>query len=97
MKALIKIGLIAAMGSSLFLTSCEGEYYVVDQPAEVYYDPGPPPFTGAIWIEGDWVYTGGHYARNHGYWARARTNRAWVKGNWEHNERGYTWRRGHWQ
>ena len=97
MKTLVKIGLIAVMGSSLFLTSCEGEYYVVDQPAEVYYDPGPPPFTGAIWIEGDWVYTGGHYARNHGYWARARTNRAWVKGNWEHNERGYTWRRGHWQ
>ena len=97
MKTLIKIGLVAAMGSSLFLTSCAGEYYVYDQPADVYYDPGPPPFTGAIWIEGDWVYSGGHYVHNHGHWARGRANRAWVKGNWEHNNHGYRWNRGHWQ
>jgi len=97
MKTLIKIGLIAAMGSSLFLTSCAGEYYVSDQPADVYYDPGPAPFSGAVWIEGDWVYSGGHYVHNRGHWARARANRNWAKGNWEHNNQGYRWHRGHWQ
>jgi len=97
MKTLIKIGLIAAMGSSLFLTSCAGEYYVSDQPADVYYDPGPAPYSGAVWIEGDWVYSGGHYVHNRGHWARARANRHWAKGNWEHNNQGYRWHRGHWQ
>lgn len=97
MKTLIKMGLIAALGSSLFFTSCEGEYYVADQPADVYYEPGPPPYSGAIWIDGDWVYSGGRYVHNRGYWTRARENRVWVKGTWEHNNRGYRWRRGHWQ
>jgi hypothetical protein len=35
MKTLVKLGLIAALGSSLFLTSCAGDYYVSDQPAVV--------------------------------------------------------------
>ena len=97
MKTLIKLGLIAAMGSSLFLTSCEGEYYVADQPADVYYEPGPPPYAGAVWIDGDWVYSGDHYVHHRGYWTRARENRTWVRGTWEHNNRGYRWHRGHWQ
>lgn len=97
MKTLVKLGLIAFLGSSLFLTSCAGEYYVSDQPADVYYDPGPPPYSGAIWIEGDWVYSGGHYVHNRGHWARARSGRTWVKGNWDHDNRGYKWHRGHWQ
>jgi hypothetical protein len=97
MKTLSKLGILAALGGSLFLSSCAGEYYVSDQPAEVAYEQGPPPYTGAVWIEGDWVYSGGHYVRNHGHWARARANRTYVKGSWVHNERGYTWHRGHWQ
>ncbi|MBS1521627.1 MAG: hypothetical protein JST50_11565 [Bacteroidetes bacterium] len=97
MKTLVKIGMIATLGSSLFLTSCAGEYYVSDQPADVYYDPGPPPYSGAVWLEGDWVYSGGHYVHNRGHWARGRANRTWVKGNWDHNNRGYKWHRGHWQ
>jgi hypothetical protein len=96
MKTLVKLGLVAVLGSFLFLTSCAGEYYVSDQPADVTYDPGPPPYSGAVWLEGDWVYSGGHYVHNRGHWARARSNRTWVKGNWDHNNRGYTWRKGHW-
>lgn len=97
MKTLAKLGLIAAFSSSLFLTSCAGEYYVSDQPADVVYDRGAAPYEGAVWIEGDWVYSGGHYVHNRGHWAHARANRTYVKGNWEHNERGYVWHRGHWQ
>lgn len=97
MKAISKLGLIAALASALFLSSCEGEYYVADQPADVVYDPGPAPYSGAVWIEGDWVYSGGHYVHNRGHWARARANRSYVKGSWTHNARGYSWHRGHWQ
>ena len=97
MKTISKLGLIAVLGSFLLLTSCAGEYYVSDQPADVVYEPGPPPYTGAVWIEGDWVYSGGHYVHSRGRWARARSGRTWVAGSWHHGPRGYAWHRGHWR
>ena len=96
MKTLAKSGLIAVLASSLFLSSCAGEYYVSDQPADVVYEPGPPPYSGALWIEGDWVYSGGHYVHSRGHWARTRANRSYEKGKWVHNQRGYSWHRGRW-
>lgn len=96
MKTLSKLGILAALGGTLFLSSCAGEYYVSNQPAEVVYDPGAPPYAGAVWIEGDWIYTGGRYVRSRGYWARPRAGRSYVRGSWYHGPRGYAWRRGHW-
>ncbi len=97
MKTISKLGAIFVLGGSLFFTSCVGEYYVTDQPAEVVYERPAPPYEGAIWIEGDWVWTGGRYVRSHGYWARRRVNRVWVTGSWYHGPRGYAWRKGHWR
>lgn len=97
MKTLAKTGLMAALGGTLFLASCAGDYYVADQPADVVYERPAPPYDGAVWIEGDWVWVDGHYAHQHGHWARARNGRAWVQGNWEHSNRGYRWHRGHWE
>ena len=54
MKTLSKIGMIAALGASLFLSSCAGEYYVSDQPADVVYEKASCALgEGAVWIEGD--------------------------------------------
>lgn len=86
MKTLSKLGMIAALSGYLFLSSCAGEY---ERPA--------PPYGGAVWIEGDWVWSGGRYVRHRGYWARPRAGRAWVAGSWNHGPRGYAWRRGHWR
>jgi len=97
MKTLSKLGAIVVLGGSLFLASCAGEYYVSDQPEDVVYERPAAPYDGAIWIEGDWVYSGGHYVRNHGHWARARSGHSYVAGHWEHSPRGYRWHRGHWQ
>ena len=46
MKTLAKLGAMLALGGSLFLASCAGEYYVSEQPADVVYDPGAPPYGG---------------------------------------------------
>jgi hypothetical protein len=97
MKTLSKIGVLAALGGSLFLSSCEGEYYVTDQPAEVVYDRPAVPYDGAIWIDGDWVWNGGSYVYTRGLWERPRGGRTWVRGSWYHGSRGYAWHRGRWR
>jgi hypothetical protein len=98
MKTLSKLGLLVSLGATLFLSSCAGEYYVADQPADdVVYEPGPPPYAGAVWIDGDWVWSGGRYIHSRGHWDRARTGRTYVRGNWNHGPRGYAWHKGHWR
>jgi hypothetical protein len=96
MKILSKLGILAALGGSLFLSSCAGEYYVADEPAEVVYERPVPPYAGAVWIDGDWAWDGGRYVYTRGYWARPRPGRVWARGSWYHGPRGYAWRRGRW-
>ena len=60
MKTLAKLGAMLALGGSLFLASCAGEYYVSDQPADVVYDPGTPPYADGVWVGEEWVWSGGH-------------------------------------
>jgi hypothetical protein len=97
MKTLSKLGILATLGASLFLSSCAGEYYVSNQPTDVVYDQGAPPYAGAVWIEGDWVYSGGRYVHSRGHWARPRSGRTYERGSWAHTSHGYTWHRGHWR
>ncbi|WP_183572205.1 hypothetical protein HDF18_03935 [Mucilaginibacter sp. X5P1] len=97
MKTLSKLGILAALAGSLFMSSCAGEYYVSNQPAEVYYARPAPPYAGAVWINGDWVWSGGRYVRHQGYWARPRSGRVYVAGNWYHGPRGFSWHKGHWR
>src|ERR1700744_4340508 len=97
MKTLSKLGIMAALAGSLFMTSCSGEYYVQSQPTDVVYVRPAAPYAGAVWIEGDWVWSGGTYVHRQGHWERPRNGRTWVAGSWYHGSRGYAWRRGHWR
>ena len=97
MKTLSKLGMVAALGASLFLSSCAGEYYVSDQPADVVYEPGAPPYAGAIWIGDDWVWSGGRYTWHNGHWDHRREGHTYVRGSWAHTSRGYHWNGGHWR
>ncbi len=97
MKTLSKLGVLAALAGSLFMASCSGEYYVQSQPSEVVYERPAAPYPGAVWIEGDWVWSGGTYVHQPGHWARPRNGRVWVAGSWYNGQRGYAWRRGHWR
>lgn len=97
MKTLQKFGIMSLLAGSLFMTACAGEYYVSDQPAETVYVRPAAPYEGAVWIDGDWVWTNGVYVRQPGHWARPRAGRVWVAGNWHHGPRGYAWHRGHWR
>lgn len=97
MKTVSKLGILAALAGSLFMASCSGEYYVQSQPTDVVYVRPAAPYPGAVWIEGDWVWSGGAYVHRPGHWVRPRAGRAWVAGGWYHGPRGYAWHRGHWR
>ncbi len=89
--------LIIGVATSLAVTGCATEGYVETQPGDVYYVRPVAPGPDYVWIDGDWVWTGGRYTWRNGYWGRPRGGRAWVGGHWDHAERGYHWNRGHWR
>jgi WXXGXW repeat (2 copies) len=97
MKTLSRLGLMLALAGSLFLSSCAGSYYVTAQPVEPVYERPAAPYQGAVWIDGDWTWSGGSYVYVRGHWDRPRSGRAWVRGNWERGQRGYRWHKGHWR
>ncbi len=97
MKTISKLGLMAALAGSLFLGSCSGGYYVTSQPVEPAYDRPVSPYADAVWIDGEWGYSGGRYVYTRGHWEHGRVGRAYVRGSWEHTNRGYRWHRGHWR
>jgi hypothetical protein len=96
MKTLLRFGVLFTLTVTLFLSSCAGSYYVTDQPAEPVYEQGVAPYGGAVWIGGEWGWSGGRYVYTRGHWDHGRAGHAYVRGNWEHTTRGYRWHRGHW-
>ena len=90
--------LIVAMVTMTFaLVSCEGTYVVSTRPDHPIYDRPVAPGPDYIWIEGDWIFEGGHYVWHKGYWSRPRGNRHWQEGHWEGKNNGWHWKRGHWK
>jgi len=96
MKTISKFGVMLALAGSLFMSGCAGSYYVAEQPVEPVYERPVAPYGGAIWIDGDWTWSGGRYVYVRGHWDRPRPGRVWVRGSWERGPRGYRWHRGHW-
>jgi WXXGXW repeat (2 copies) len=96
MKTVSKLGLIVALAGSLFMSACAGSYYVTARPVEPVYDRPAVPYQGAVWIDGEWTWSGGKYIYVRGHWDRARSGHSWVRGSWEHTNHGYHWHKGHW-
>jgi hypothetical protein len=61
----------------------------------------PRPAAEAVWIEGQWVYTGNQtnpYDWVSGHWEIPPPGaRTWVPGGWQRSGNGYVYTRGHWQ
>lgn len=92
----IKLTMLACTFAMLF-TSCAGSYYVSERPAPYVYTRSAPPFAGAIWIEPEYVWRGGAYVVQPGYWSRPRPNYSYHPGHWNQDRRGHTWVRGGWR
>ena len=92
-----KIFIIIGIAGCIAATGCAVDGYVATQPADVYYERPVAPGPDYVWIEGDWVWTGGAYRWHNGYWGHPRGGRSWERGHWDHDGRGYHWNRGHWR
>ena len=87
-----------------------------------YYQPAPPPlqaevigappYSGAVWISGHWVWRGGGYVWVPGHWrpgppalqvevvgVSPYPGAVWVSGHWAWRPRfgRYQWIPGHWR
>lgn len=71
--------------------------YVTTRPADVRYARPVAPGRGYVWVNGDWVWSGGNYHWKEGYWHEARPGRTWKSGYWEESHQGYRWHKGYWQ
>jgi hypothetical protein len=87
---------LAAILTGAAACSVEGGW-VDSQPADVTYVRPAAPGEDYIWIDGDWVWSGGAYTWHQGHWERPRTGRVWAGGHWENGAHGYRWHRGHWR
>jgi hypothetical protein len=96
MKKVLQL-LLMALCVILVMTSCEGSYYVTDQPNEPVYVQPASPGAGYVWIDGEWGWSGGRYIYTHGYWSRPRAGYHWQRGRWGHTAHGYHWNRGGWR
>lgn len=98
MKLFFQYAIIAAI-SGITLASCATETVVVrERPVPPAYVTVRPvaPYPGAVWVQEDWAYRGGHYAYVRPHWERPRSGYVWHGGYWENHPHGYAWRRGYW-
>ena len=97
MKAINKIGILLALAGGLLLSACESSRYVAAQPAAVVYTRPAAPYTGAIWVEGNWIRRHGKWIQQPGYWIKPRPGRTWVQGRWYKYPKGNRWQKGYWK
>ncbi|MGI4727630.1 MAG: hypothetical protein ACRYFL_04190 [Janthinobacterium lividum] len=82
---------------ALFFASCGSSYYVSERPAPYVYRRPIAPYAGAIWIEPEYIWRGGGYVAQPGYWSRPRPGYSYHPGQWNHNRHGHIWVRGGWR
>jgi hypothetical protein len=72
-------------------------YIGTPPPAVVYEEPGPPPGSGFVWIEGYWAPEGHRYRWVRGHWERPPFEGAyWTHPHYDHYREGWVLHEGHW-
>jgi hypothetical protein len=97
MKTISKLCLMLATSATM-LTACSVQswYVVRERPVESVYERPAPPYSGAVWISGEWEWRHDHYEHINGHYEHAST-RVWVEGHWRQVPTGWVWDKGHWQ
>ena len=76
-----------------------GEAVAVAPPPVQIEAYGVAPFPGAIWIGGNWGWSGGRHVWSPGRWSAPRQGYRWEPHRWEQGGRGGGWRErpGRWE
>jgi hypothetical protein len=92
-KQLLAISLaICLIGAA----ACSTEGYVTARPDDVVYARPVAPGPDYIWIDGDWVWSGGRYTWHEGHWDHSRPGHVWHGGSWVSGGHGWHWNHGRW-
>jgi hypothetical protein len=87
---------VCALVCVMALGACSA-HIVDNRPADVVYTRPAAPGPDYVWIDGDWVWSGGTYVWHEGRWDRPRAGRHWNAGHWESHGNGWKWRAGEWK
>ena len=98
MKKVLLLSLFS-VGMILFAHTAEAQrFYVSVHPEIPVYVHPVAPSPRQVWVESEFVYTGGAYVHHPGYWTLPpRHYHAWVPGYWAREPRGSYWISGHWR
>ncbi len=95
-RILSKVFLVFAIAMGMHFAT-QAQMYVKVRPTETVVARRPPaPSKRYVWIEGDWVWSGGRYIHQPGKWVLSRRGFVWIPGHWKSTRRGWYWIRGHW-
>jgi hypothetical protein len=93
------LGVIAVV-AGILLNSCAPAptaAYVRVAPPPAKHEVIPPrPGPAAVWMEGQWNWTGAEYAWVAGHWETKPKGNAWVPGHWAKTPHGWKHINGHW-
>ena len=75
-----------------------GEVMVTDvsPPAPYYETVPPPPFVGAVWIDGYWGWRGGRHVWIGGRYEQGRPGYGWQPHRWVQHDGRWHLEEGHW-
>ena len=85
---MVKIRTIIFSGLIVILQSC-GPHYVAEVPVAPIEVRPAFPYPGAVWIDGGWVWRGGHHTWVGGHWDHPRAGKEWHGGEWRQGARGH--------
>ena len=85
---------VIVIGGLIFIVQSCAVHYVADVPVGIIEVRPAIPYAGAVWIDGGWVWRGGHHTQVGGHWDRPRGGREMQPGEWKHGPRGNYWVRG---
>ncbi len=96
-----------ALGAGLALSfgaACDVAYVDDEGVAEVAVEPPPPqvevvpapPYVGAVWIGGRWVWRGGRHAWVGGRYVAPRVGYVYAPHRWERRGAGWRYTPGRW-
>ncbi|MBI3269880.1 MAG: hypothetical protein HYZ53_12715 [Planctomycetes bacterium] len=82
----------------IVLQECELAEAPAPPPAPLVEFRTPPPFAGAIWVEGNWVYGRNGWRWHQGHWTRpVGKYTVFYPGHWERRGSLHVWVGGGWR
>src|SRR5688500_4102678 len=98
------VGLVAA--TVLATSGCVATLRARPATGYVVYEAPPAPrvsvrpaapYSGAIWVAGNWQWNGGQWVWTEGYWEQPRVGYVYVQPRWARQGRGWVYVGGGWR